>query len=60
MPLFNFIKSKLSILDVVGEYVQLKPAGSYWKAPCPFHYEKEASFTISPDRRRFDLFCFKN
>ena len=56
MPLFNFIKSKLSILDIVSEYVQLKPAGNYFKGPCPIHHEKEASFTVSPDKQIF--YCF--
>ncbi|HBS47626.1 TPA: DNA primase [Candidatus Dependentiae bacterium] len=56
MSLFNFLKSNLSILDVVGEYVSLKPAGSYHKGTCPFHSEKDASFTVSPDRGIF--YCF--
>jgi DNA primase len=56
MSLFNFVKSKLFILDVVSDYLQLKHAGNYFKGPCPFHYEKEASFTVSPDRQIF--YCF--
>ena len=56
MPIFNFLKDKLSILDVICEYVQLKQAGGYWKGPCPFHQEKEASFTVSPDKQIF--YCF--
>ncbi len=56
MPLFNFIKSKLSILDIVNEYVQLKPMGNYHKGQCPFHSEKDASFTVSPDKQIF--YCF--
>lgn len=56
MPLFNFLKTNLSILDLISEYVPLKQAGNYWKGPCPFHYEKEASFTVSPDKQIF--YCF--
>jgi len=56
MSLFNFIKSQLSILDIVSEYVQIKPAGNYYKGPCPFHSEKDASFTVSPDKGIF--YCF--
>lgn len=56
MPLFNFVKSNVSITEVIADYVQLKQAGNYWKGPCPFHYEKEASFTISPDKGIF--YCF--
>ncbi len=56
MTLFSFIKSNLSILDVASEYVQLKPAGNYFKGSCPFHAEKDASFTVSPDKGIF--YCF--
>lgn len=56
MSLFNYIKAQLSILDVVGEYVRLRRAGNYWKGSCPFHYETDASFTVSPDKQIF--YCF--
>src|SRR5574338_1316824 len=56
MSLFTFVKTTLPILDVITEYVQLKQAGTYWKGPCPFHSEKDASFTVSPDRQIF--YCF--
>ncbi|MFA5074493.1 MAG: DNA primase [Candidatus Babeliales bacterium] len=56
MSLFDFVKSNISILDVIGEYVKIKPAGSYWKGSCPFHSEKDASFTVSPDKQIF--YCF--
>jgi DNA primase len=56
MNLFSFIKSKVSIVDVVNEYTHLKRAGIYWKAHCPFHNEKTASFTVSPHKEIF--YCF--
>lgn len=56
MTLFETIKQKINILDVVREYTALKRAGSYWKGRCPFHHEKTASFTVSPDRGIF--YCF--
>ncbi len=56
MNIFNFIKQKISILDVVQEYTSLKKAGSYWKGTCPFHSEKTASFTVSPHKEIF--YCF--
>lgn len=56
MTLFDFVKARLPILDVISGYVKLKPMGNYFKGPCPFHSEKDASFTVSPDRQIF--YCF--
>lgn len=56
MSLFVYIKDHLPILDVISEFVQVKPAGHYWKGSCPFHAEKDASFTVSPDKQIF--YCF--
>ncbi|KKR96758.1 MAG: primase protein [candidate division TM6 bacterium GW2011_GWE2_41_16] len=56
MDLFSFVKSRISIVDVVKEYTTLKPAGSYWKGVCPFHHEKTPSFTVSPHRDIY--YCF--
>ncbi|MFH1831633.1 MAG: DNA primase [bacterium] len=56
MDLFGFVKSSLSVLDVISEYVTLRPMGSYYKGSCPFHAETDASFTVSPDKQIF--YCF--
>lgn len=56
MNLFSYIKSRVSILDTINEYVTLKKAGGYYKGTCPFHHEKTASFTVSPDKEIF--YCF--
>jgi DNA primase len=50
------IKSKLPVLDVVGETVALKRAGSAYKGLCPFHAEKTPSFLVSPDRETWHCF----
>jgi DNA primase len=50
------IKSKLPVIDVVGETVALKRAGSAYKGLCPFHAEKTPSFIVSPDRESWRCF----
>jgi DNA primase len=50
------VKSKLSVVDVVGETVQLKKAGSTYKGLCPFHGEKTPSFTVTPARDSWKCF----
>src|SRR5690606_22932104 len=50
------IKSKLSVVDVVGETVALKRAGSVHKGLCPFHGEKTPSFVVTPERETWHCF----
>jgi DNA primase len=50
------IKGKLSVVDVIGETVQLKKAGSTYKGLCPFHGEKTPSFTVTPARDSWKCF----
>ncbi len=45
------IKQRLSIEDVISEYVQLKRAGRNFKGLSPFSSEKTPSFVVSPEKQ---------
>lgn len=50
------VRSLVDIVDVVGEYVQLKKRSSNFVGLCPFHSEKTPSFNVNP---RLGIFkCF--
>ncbi|MCF7793706.1 MAG: DNA primase [Candidatus Cloacimonetes bacterium] len=45
-----------NIVDVIGSYFPLKKTGSNFKARCPFHDEKTASFVVSEKKQIFKCF----
>jgi DNA primase len=53
---FDEIKDRLPITDVLASYIALIPSGTQYKAKCPFHSERSASFSVSPDRGLY--YCF--
>jgi len=50
------IRTSNDIVDVVGDYVQLKKKGKYLFGFCPFHSESSASFSVTPSKQMF--YCF--
>ena len=52
----NDLIDRADIVEVVGKRVQLKKAGKEFKACCPFHDEKTASFTVVPQKGFYHCF----
>jgi len=50
------VRGATSIISLVGQYVQLRKAGTKMMGLCPFHNEKAPSFSVSEDRQMF--YCF--
>jgi DNA primase len=50
------VRQHFDIVDIIGEYVQLKKAGRGYTGLCPFHNEKSPSFHVSPDKQLFHCF----
>ncbi len=50
------VRERTEIVDLVGQYVDLKRTGRSFKGLCPFHQEKTPSFVVFPDSGNFHCF----
>ncbi|GGH85007.1 DNA primase [Pullulanibacillus pueri] len=53
------VRKSLDIVEVVGEYVQLKRQGRDNTGLCPFHSERTPSFHVSQDKQLYHCFGCK-
>ena len=50
------IRGRVDIAEVIAEHVTLQRRGGRYWGLCPFHQEKSASFTVTPDKGVY--YCF--
>jgi len=56
MSQIDDIKSRIDIVDLIGETVKLRRTGKNYSGLCPFHNEKTPSFIVSPDHQTWHCF----
>lgn len=49
----DLIRTRINILDLVGQRTALKKAGRSYKALCPFHDDRNPSMTVNPELGRY-------
>lgn len=54
--LLEELRTRLDIVDLISDYIEIKRAGQNYKGLCPFHSEKTPSFMVSPDKQIFHCF----
>lgn len=55
-PEVEEIRSRINIVELIGRYVTLKPAGQSFKGRCPFHPDHTPSLHVSPDKGLWHCF----
>ena len=50
------VRDSADIVQIIGEYVNLKRAGTDFRGPCPFHQGTHRNFSVSPKKHMY--FCF--
>ncbi|MBD9891742.1 DNA primase [Enterococcus faecalis] len=50
------VRHRTNIVDIIGQYVQLKKSGKNYMGLCPFHEERSPSFSVAEDKQIFHCF----
>ncbi|MSR03673.1 MAG: DNA primase [Gemmatimonadetes bacterium] len=54
--LIEQVRDSANLIDIVGESVALKRAGSDWRGPCPFHGGTHRNFAVVPKKGLY--YCY--
>ncbi|WP_134700163.1 DNA primase [Ammoniphilus sp. YIM 78166] len=54
--LIDQIRNSNNIVDVIGQYVQLRKSGRSYMGLCPFHSERTPSFSVLEEKQIFHCF----
>jgi DNA primase len=50
------VRDSADIVQIIGEYVNLKRQGTDFRGPCPFHQGTHRNFSVSPKKHMY--YCF--
>jgi DNA primase len=50
------VRDAADIVQIIGEYVNIKRVGTDFRGPCPFHQGTHRNFSVSPKKRMY--YCF--
>jgi DNA primase len=50
------VREGADIVQIIGEFVNLKRTGTDFRGPCPFHQGKHRNFSVSPRKKIY--YCF--
>jgi DNA primase len=50
------VRESADIVQIIGDYVELKRTGTDWRGPCPFHQGTNRNFSVSPRKKIY--YCF--
>ncbi|WP_240652943.1 CHC2 zinc finger domain-containing protein, partial [Helicobacter pylori] len=53
---FEGLKERIQIMEVLENYIDFYKIGANFKACCPFHDERTASFIVSPEKNIYKCF----
>jgi DNA primase len=56
MEIVDQIRQVANIIDIASQYTTLRKRGSKYVGLCPFHAEKQPSFTVDNEKQLFHCF----